>query len=149
MCLCTLCGGIQVFVFVRELSLFIHTSLSAPVSVCCVCMCVWEWQQKVSSEKLVCVCAFLLRALVCVCCRVLVSVQRARPPIRQVGLQGEFTNTWPVSLTHLCGWRESKTRGRVEKEEDTQVVRGYWGKSADEKQRKRDGERRRENSWES
>lgn len=36
----------------------------------------------------------------------LVLVQWARPCIRQVELQGEFCNTWPVSLSHLCGWRK-------------------------------------------
>lgn len=41
----------------------------------------------------------------------LVLVQWARPCIRQVELQGEFCNTWPVSLSHLCGRRK---RGKEE-----------------------------------
>lgn len=60
----------------------------------------------------------------------LVLVQWARPCIRQVELQGKFCNTWPVSLTHLCGWR----KGGKEKEGESkrrdwmaaQVVRGDW-----------------------
>lgn len=54
----------------------------------------------------------------------LVLVQWARPCIRQVELQGEFCNTWPVSLSHLCGWRREGTKsleGRA-----AQVVRGDW-----------------------
>lgn len=54
----------------------------------------------------------------------LVLVQWARPCIRQVELQGEFCNTWPVSLSHLCGWRREGRKsweGRA-----AQVVRGDW-----------------------
>lgn len=53
----------------------------------------------------------------------LVLVQWARPRIRQVELQGEFCNTWPVSLSHLCGWRK---RG---KEEEEGRERGRRGQS--------------------
>lgn len=35
-----------------------------------------------------------------------------RPCIRQVELQGEFCNTWPVSLSHLCGWRKKERERR-------------------------------------
>lgn len=59
-----------------------------------------------------------------------------RPCIRQVELQGEFCNTWPVSLSHLCGWRKRERRGRREQAREgragqlrgraAQVVRGDW-----------------------
>lgn len=42
----------------------------------------------------------------------LVLVQWARPCIRQVELQGEFCNTWPVSLSHLCGLRRERRKSR-------------------------------------
>lgn len=49
-----------------------------------------------------------------------------RPCIRQVELQGEFCNTWPVSLSHLCGWRK---RGKDEEGESKRGSRGQgsWG----------------------
>lgn len=56
----------------------------------------------------------------------LVLVQWARPCIRQVELQGEFCNTWPVSLSHLCGWRREgkKSRGGSECEWASERGRG-------------------------
>lgn len=60
----------------------------------------------------------------------LVLVQWARPCIRQVELEGKFCNTWPVSLTHLCGWRKGgKEKEGESKRKDwmaAQVVRGDW-----------------------
>lgn len=60
----------------------------------------------------------------------LVLVQWARPCIRQVELQGKFCNTWPVSLTRLCGWRKGgKEKEGESKRKDwmaAQVVRGDW-----------------------
>lgn len=47
-----------------------------------------------------------------------------RPCIRQVELQGEFCNTWPVSLSHLCGWRK---REKDEEGEGKQARGGHDG----------------------
>lgn len=47
-----------------------------------------------------------------------------RPCIRQVELQGEFCNTWPVSLSHLCGWRKR------EKDEEGESKRGSAGQGS-------------------
>lgn len=72
----------------------------------------------------------------------LVLVQWARPCIRQVELQGEFCNTWPVSLSHLCGWRREGRKsweGRA-----AQVVRGDW---RHEWQWKVIAKERENNSW--
>lgn len=83
----------------------------------CVCMCVsppFQWVDSV----------------------LLVLVQWARPCIRQVELQGQFCNTWPVSLSHLRGWRkrgkveegerERAREGRAAERRAAQVVRGDW-----------------------
>lgn len=88
----------------------------------------------------------------------LVLVQWARPCIRQVELQGEFCNTWPVSLSHLCGWRKrgkedegESRRGKggqwVEGEEEGRAAQAVRGDRRDEWQWKVIERGRENNSW--
>lgn len=95
-------------------------------------MCVWERETECPSQWVGSV--------------LLVLVQWARPCIRQVELQGEFCNTWPVSLSHLCGWRRAgmTSRERAREGRAAQVVRGDW---RDEWQWKVIARGRENNSW--
>lgn len=73
----------------------------------------------------------------------LVLVQWAGLCIRQVELQGEFRNTWPVSLSHLCGWRK-KNKDEGERRREGQrlykqlgVMGGSWATMRSDQERGR------------
>lgn len=61
----------------------------------------------------------------------LVLVQWARLRFRQVELQGEFCNTWPVLLSHLCGWRKRGGEKKENKGEEREKRLGVIGRMSD------------------